>query len=304
MSTKRVLVTGASGLLGRAVVATFKRLEWTVLGTAFSRCGNDLVRVDICDVPQVTKVIEDFKPMCIVHCAAQRFPDKVDNDVEGTIKLNVEATKNLAILAAKLGIVMLYISSDYVFDGTSPPYNIDSKPNPLNQYGKTKLGGEHVTLEASTDHIVLRIPVLYGEVEYLGESAVTVLLELLFQSTTKSISDCEIRCPSHVNDIAAVCAKLMELRLKNPNVKGIFHWGGKENLTKYGMVVLMSEVFGLKMDHIIPDPNPVPGAPRPHNAQLSNVELEKLNIGHHTPFRTGIDAALRSWVERLQNKEM
>ena len=77
---------------------------------------------------------------------------------------------------------MLYISSDYVFDGTSPPYNIDSKPNPLNQYGKTKLQGEQVTLDASkgmshkkkhsgarlnilvhTDHIVLRIPVLYGE---------------------------------------------------------------------------------------------------------------------------------------------
>ena len=52
------------------------------------------------------------------------------------------------------------------------------------------------------------------------------------------------------------------------------------------------------------DLNPVPGAPRPCNAQLSNVELEKLNIGHHTPFRTGTDAALRSWVERLQNKEM
>ena len=62
----------------------------------------------------------------------------------------------------------------------------------------------------------------YYLVEYLGESAVTVLLELLFQSTTKSISDCEIRCPSHVNDIAAVCAELMELRLKNPNVKGKF----------------------------------------------------------------------------------
>jgi hypothetical protein len=83
---------------------------------------------------------------------------------------------------------------------------------------------------------------------------------------------------------------------------GIFHWGGKENFTKYGMVVAMSEVFGLNMDHIIADPNPVPGAPRPHNAQLSNIELEKLNIGHHTPFRIGIDSALRSWVQRLQTK--
>lgn len=79
-------------------------------------------------------------------------------------------------------------------------------------------------------------------------------------------------------------------------VIGIFHWGGKETMTKYRMVQIISEVFKLPMDHIKPDPNPVPGAPRPHNAQLSNAKLEALGIGKHTPFREAIHSALKSWV--------
>ena len=75
-------------------------------------------------------------------------------------------------------------------------------------------------------------------------------------------------------------------------------------MTKYGMVKAMSEVFNLPMDHISPDPNPVPGAPRPHNAQLSNAKLEGLGIGLHTPFRVGIELALKSWVDRKRSGDL
>lgn len=79
---------------------------------------------------------------------------------------------------------------------------------------------------------------------------------------------------------------------------GIYQWGGEENMTKFGMVKVMSEVFNLSMTHVSPDPNPVPGANRPYNAQLSNAKLQALGVGKHTPFRDGIEVALRSWVER------
>merc|ERR1712136_587898 len=253
MANKRVLITGASGLLGRAALAAFKQSEWTVLGTTFSRVREGTVRVDICHKEEIIKIIEDFKPAFIIHCAAQRFPDKVNQDPEGALKLNVEATKNLATLAASAG------------------------------------------------HIVLRVPVLYGSVEYLGESAVTVLLELLFKTEKKPLSDYEIRFPSHVDDIASVCLSLLELKLTNSSIGGIYHWGGKERMTKYGMISHIAEVFQLSKEHIIPDPNPVPGAPRPHNSQLSNVKLEALGIGKHTPFREGIKAALQPWVQSFQS---
>ncbi|XP_046653424.1 methionine adenosyltransferase 2 subunit beta-like [Daphnia pulicaria] len=305
MSSKRVVITGASGLLGRAVLAAFKNSQWTVLGTSFSRTGEDLVSIDICNHAKTEELIRNFMPNCIVHCAAQRFPDKVDKDLDGTIRLNVEATKNLAVLAAKLGATMIYISTDYVFDGNKPPYSETDTPNPLNTYGKTKLQGEQVTLESSQDHIVLRVPVLYGPVEYIGESAVTVLLQLLFDSeSNKLVSDSEIRYPSHVDDIASICVKLLELKQTNADVKGIFHWGGKESMTKYGMVQDIASVFQLPMSHISPDPNQSQGASRPHNAQLSTEKLEKLGVGKHTPFRSGIQSTLAVWVQRKISGEI
>ncbi len=75
-------------------------------------------------------------------------------------------------------------------------------------------------------------------------------------------------------------------------------------MTKYGMVQTIASVFQLPMKHITPDPNPSQGASRPHNAQLSNEKLEKLNIGKHTPFAEGIKSALATWVERHMAGEL
>ena len=75
--------------------------------------------------------------------------------------------------------MVVYISTDYVFDGTSPPYQVDDKTNPLNFYGKSKLGGEEAVREVDPHAVILRVPVLYGETEYNGESAVNTLLDVV-----------------------------------------------------------------------------------------------------------------------------
>ena len=112
---------------------------------------------------------------------------------------------------------LLYISTDYVFDGTSPPYGEDDKPCPVNAYGELKLHGE--TKALASGHLVLRIPILYGQVEYLAESAVTVLFEKLkhLQSDSEmklEVSDYEVRRPALVDDIAAICCQLVAAKHK------------------------------------------------------------------------------------------
>ena len=92
-------------------------------------------------------------------------------------RLNVTATRALAEAMNEHGGRVLYISTDYVFDGAAPPYKWDDKPNPVNAYGQLKLEGEECVLKACEENVVLRVPVLYGPVEYLGESAVTTLLQ-------------------------------------------------------------------------------------------------------------------------------
>ena len=171
---RKVLITGASGLLGRALMKEFNQQDdWEVLGLAFSRSGGNLRKVDLRNPKEVEAVIEEFKPDVVIHSAAERRPDVAENKEEETTKLNVTATSNLSDVVSRENGFMLYISTGYVFDGTKPPYKPSDKPNPLNKYGKSKLEGEEATMKNELSGGVLRIPILYGEVEYLKESAVT-----------------------------------------------------------------------------------------------------------------------------------
>nr|CAD7199505.1 unnamed protein product [Timema douglasi] len=243
--------------------------------------GPNLHKLDITDSNEVRHAILNFKPNIIIHCAANRFPDKVDLDPNGATKINVDATKSLALIADTIKAPMIYISTDYVFDGKSPPFSEDDTPNPLNLYGKTKLQGELATLSANPDNIVFRIPVIYGPIEKLSESAVTVLLETLLDTSKKhQVSNFEKRNPSHVDDIAVICYSLARKRLQRENISGIYQWCGKETLTKYEMVLQMAGVFNLPHSHITPasDPPALSSAVRPYDTRLDTTRVVGLGI--------------------------
>ena len=151
--------------------------------------------------------------------AANRFPDKVDKDPEGTRALNIEATKTLAQLCAERSILLIYISTDYVFPGTQgdAPYEADAVPRPTNLYGQTKLDGEKVVLDEysraglEARGVVLRVPVLYGEAETPAESAVNVLMESVWKAQNIEggakikMDHWAIRYPTNTEDVARVC---------------------------------------------------------------------------------------------------
>lgn len=93
--------------------------------------------------------------------------------------MNVETPKTLGRICKKRGIMLIYISTDYVFDGTAPPYEVEDKPNPLQFYGETKLGGEEAIKSVYPEAVILRVPILYGDTEYNGESAINVLIDVV-----------------------------------------------------------------------------------------------------------------------------
>ncbi|XP_077559141.1 methionine adenosyltransferase 2 subunit beta-like isoform X2 [Haemaphysalis longicornis] len=139
---KTVLITGASGLLGRSLVKAFQTASWKVIGLAHTRISGDLLQVDLTDTDQTAKILRENKPDVVVHSAAQRFPDKVEKDYESAYAINVTASKNLAALSEAEGAAFIFISTDYVFDGQNPPFSESAKPNPLNKYGVTKAEAE------------------------------------------------------------------------------------------------------------------------------------------------------------------
>ena len=212
------------------------------------------------------------------------------------MKLNVESSRNIAVACRDIGARMIYISTDYVFDGDHPPYFPDNKPNPLNMYGETKLAGEKAVLEVDEKSLVLRIPVLYGGATKLGESAVSVLLEVIRNTGVPAkMSSYEVRCPSHTQDIANILLDLIRL---SPSPPGrIFHWCGREKLSKWAMCeVISQELGGLDISHL----EEVRGGgstPRPRDVEMDRSSLESLGISHHTHFRRGLVLELSRFVQ-------
>ncbi|XXH00539.1 hypothetical protein Hte_006887 [Hypoxylon texense] len=297
MSGKTALVTGATGLLGRQVVRAFERSNWNVKGTGYSRAdGISILKVDLVNADEVATTLDNVKPQAVVHCAANRFPDKCDKDPEGTRAINVEATRSLASLCAARDIFLIYISTDYVFPGKpgDAPYEADAKPQPTNLYGQTKLDGEQVVLEeykkASKPGlgVVLRVPVLYGDAEMPAESAVNVLMDTVWNAQKEGakikMDHWALRYPT--NDISVKYLGTDD-RSKLPQ---ILQFSSEDKFTKYEICQLFGEIMGLSIAAIEPnaegnDPNA--SVQRPYDCHLSTKALKDIGIDVATQDFTG-----------------
>ncbi|KAJ1531273.1 hypothetical protein HK405_001329 [Cladochytrium tenue] len=118
------------------------------------------MKVDLTDDAATAAAFAAARPAGVVHCAAERRPDVAQSDPELVKRINVEAARRLARLAAAAGAWLVYVSTDYVFDGARPPYEISDAPRPINFYGVTKLAGEHAVQEEHPSAAILRVPVL------------------------------------------------------------------------------------------------------------------------------------------------
>lgn len=289
-------MTGASGLLGRAVLNVFQDCE--VLGIAFQRANpsKKVIKLDLRDSEEVRKTIKEFHPEVIIHCAAERRPDNCENNQEATKNLNVEVTENLAKIAKEIDSWILYISTDYVFDGTSPPYAPNAECSPLSFYGKTKREGELAVWRQHNNAGVLRVPILYGPVESLEESAVTILAKAIIEQKPVSIDDWQVRYPTHVDDVARACRQLSDRKMKHCGLTGTWHFSSEDRTTKYQIIQTIGRLFSLSTEHIKADPNAPAGAPRPRDCHLDTNASRLMGLVTLTRFEVGIKNALEPWI--------
>ncbi|OLL32513.1 NAD(P)-dependent oxidoreductase [Burkholderia sp. SRS-W-2-2016] len=299
----KVAVIGGSGMLGRALVDELtQQTDWQVVATSFSRPSSQTVALDIRDTGAVERFIEQTAPDAVVIAAAERRPDVCEQDPALARALNVDAVRTIAAAADRRGAWTLSISTDYVFDGTHPPYRHDSAPAPLNAYGHSKLEGERALTETTGRGCVLRLPLLYGPIVDWSESAVTSLVPAIAASAAPggeraTMDAWAIRYPTFTPDVALVIRQMLERHAHGEPISGIAQWSGDEPMTKYEIAVRLAEALQLDAN-LIPQYTPTDTTPRPHNCHLASSRLEELGIGCRTPFDIAIRQVLTAFSRR------
>ncbi len=196
----RLFVTGSRGQLGRA-------LERAAADRGHEYVGCDLPELDVTDAGAVRGAIAAARPHAIVNCAAFTAVDAAEGDEAAALAVNGTAVEGLVRIADEIGAVLVQISTDYVFDGSScRPYREDDPTNPQSAYGRTKLAGERAALTARRN-LVVRTAWLFGEgANFVG----AIRRQLEAGATTLRVVSDQRGCPTFAGDLAAALVRLLE----------------------------------------------------------------------------------------------
>lgn len=251
---KRVLITGSNGLLGQKVVELLSNSpNYTMMlvskqeASVFPEENFPYRSIDIANKQNIQKVIDEFEPHTIVNTAAITNVDLCETDRQAAWKTNVVSVENLSHAAKLVGARLIHISTDYVFDGKSGPYDERDRPNPLSYYGRTKLASENVIQSNGISATILRTMVLYGiGVNVKLNFALWLLKELSHDRPVRVVDD-QICNPTLADDLAFAILKVIEL-----DRKGVYHVAGPDLVSRYDFALTLARVFNFNKKFITP----------------------------------------------------
>lgn len=243
---KRLLVTGANGLLGSKVVKLAQQ-SFEVVPTHHTRSLlTGSVGLDVANGVEVLKVVARLKPDVLVHVAAETRVDHCEKNREEAWRVNAEGTKNIAMACRKIKSKLIYVSTDYVFDGEKGLYVEIDEPNPVNYYGLTKLRGEEFVKENCQNHVVARTSVLYGWHSMKTNFALWVI-ESLRRGESITVVDDHYNSPTLADNLAGALVEMAK-----QDICGFFHTAGNERIGRYKFAVKIAKTFGLDESMIKP----------------------------------------------------
>ncbi len=289
--SRKILIVGASGLVGGYLLDYFgPRAVGTGNANAASRQG--LIGCDITDAAQTNAVVSQSGADVVVHTAAYTHVDGCEQNPELSEAVNVEGTRNVAEACKKAGVRYIFVSTDYVFDGTSGPHRIDEAFAPLNVYGRHKVAAEEIVAGTVEDHAIVRSCNLYGW-QPGGKNFVMAVYQLGLEGKPMRVPVDQFGSPTLAEDMANAIDELASSELT-----GAFHCAGPDYVDRLEWAQRSAEAFNL-------DPGFVTGvatselaqpAPRPLKGGLDSSETcRRLGV----TFR-GVDGGLAAMREAMQ----
>jgi len=244
----KLVITGAGGLLGSALV---KRLEGHELYSFYSQHppqSGRPVHVDLLDQGELTRRLLEIRPDAIVHAAAMTDVDRCERERDRANAVNHEATKAIARCASEMDSFLVYVSTDYVFDGRRGMYREDDGPSPVNFYGMTKLMGEQAVRELTQHHLVVRTSVIYGSTPSSGKTNFALwVLESLKEGRPVSVAADQFVSPTLNTGLAEMVIECLESRLT-----GTLHLAGATRLSRFEFALELCRTWSLDSSLIKP----------------------------------------------------
>lgn len=244
----KIMVTGANGLVGQHLVIALLRLDIDVVGTgkgpnrlATAGARYAYTDLDITDAVALNDYILAEKPQIIVHGAAMTQVDACELDKQSCYNVNVSATRFLIDAAKVVGSKIIYLSTDFVFDGKSGPYKEDDEPSPVNYYGSTKVVAENAVKKSGLRWSIVRTVLVYGQTLPSTRSNIVAWVKenLEAKKSIKVVSD-QQRTPTYVNDLVDGIVRVITRQ-----AEGIYHIAGRELLSPYHMALKIASHLGL-----------------------------------------------------------
>jgi dTDP-4-dehydrorhamnose reductase len=270
----KLLITGASGLLGTKLceIALRKNHEVYSVYSQHKPLHGTPVKLDILNLKAVRQTLDKTKPEAVVHAAALTDVDKCELEKELAWKTNVEGTRNMALSCSKANAKLVYISTDYVFDGEKGNYEEEDEPNPMDYYGVTKLEGEKQAIQHCKNYAILRTSVIYGWHPWKQNFAIWTINQLKQNKEITVVED-HYNTPTLADNLAEIAIEAVK-----KDLQGLYHASGSERISRYEFARQIAKTFNLNQNLVKPiKMNQLTAwiAKRPKDSSLNTEKIQK-----------------------------